>query len=296
MRSFPSALAATILALSLLGAMGCRVRTVETGAQPAKESAQVVDVEKKDYRLEIRPVDVEILASFAPFEGDQLSEILTSTNGKEETEAFFYQDRSTTLAGGAFQGLLPQDKVALGQVWEIEPAAVERFLSVLHPNIRADMNMDGSGAVGALSAVSDKFFEISFRMHAQFLFGEFVWVTPAQFDGRLVVERESQAVRRMELKAPTEHYRNVAFEVYGNDLRTGLGYTPNLGFESGKPVQVEWSDSISREAIHHVFSEHLLPVTKIDWLPLDEALAQAEREDKPILAIVLEGALTDQSC
>ena len=290
------ALVGCVLALTTLGTVGCNVRTVETGGRAAEESTQVVAVKKVAHSIEIRPADVELTTTFSPFEGGDLSEILVSTNGEEATEAYFYQDRSVTLPGQALQGVLPGEKVTLGQLWEIDSAVVESLLSVLHPNVRADMNMDGSGAVGALSAVSDEFFEISFRLHAQFLFGEFVWVTPAQFDGKLVIDRKSRSVRSIELNVATEHYRNVAFEVYGNDLRTGLGFTPGLGFESGKQVNAVWRDSISSEEMQKVFSEHLLPVTKIDWLPLEEALAQGKQEGKPILAIVLEGALTDQSC
>lgn len=287
-----------IILLCLLLLSGCGIKKVSN--KGASRTAHPVSTHSQEqlYHPSVNSdgAGLEVVMNFAPLEGTDLEELFSSKEyGLVENDLAF-EGRLGTVSGDVLAGLLPKEGVELGQAWTIEPSVVEGLLSLLHSNVHADLNIDGAGSVAVLRAVSEDFFEVDFRLHAQFLYGEYIWVTPAQFDGVAIVERENKRIRFLKVEVPTEHYRNIAFEIHGGDWRTGLGFSPQLGMEGGESTNIDWSQELTLEDVRSKLSEQLLSFTRTEWLPLSEALRKGEDLGRPILAIVLEGALTDQSC
>jgi len=207
----------------------------------------------------------------------------------------------------SFRAFLPAGPVELGEPWKLEEARLLPFLRQFHAGATVELHHDfgaglaAHGGYALLRASSARYAEILFRFHGEFRFpgdepGSTVHFTPAQFQGRLVLERARGEVVRFELAVP-ESRANVDINVgIGDAVSADIGRTrlelvggaePELGAERRELPLDEALRRLERE--FYAFAA-------VSWLDLPAALAEARASDKPLHVIALFGSLTDESC
>jgi len=205
--------------------------------------------------------------------------------------------------------LMPDSVQSVGQVWELDEDDVAEMLLQFHPRPSLHVVSRGrragpDGAFALLRAVSATHLEIMFRIHAEFDIAKNVWLTPACFWGRMIVDKQAGTVEYFRLWLPTENYLNVHLTVRESvsgvvDNKRDIVHVEQMELESANrklPDELDWSQSIDMAAAEHQLKKVFYRFENIHWIPWDRALAVAAVEHKPILAIVLWGALDDQSC
>ncbi|HEY2250400.1 MAG TPA: hypothetical protein VGH74_05040 [Planctomycetaceae bacterium] len=224
-----------------------------------------------------------------------------------------------------FSRLLPESVESVGQVWEIDLDSVATILRQFHPQpamhlIALGRRAGPDGAFGVLRGVSATHLDVMFRVHAEFDIGLNVWYTPACFWGRMIVDKKAGTVESFRLWLPTELPLNVHLTVAGSSPRgtrqqpvvfrkiepgdvvgtkRDIVHVDQMELVSANPQlaeEVEWADSIDIDVAQRELKKCFYAFTGINWVPWQTALEAAGQQHKPILAIVLWGALDDQSC
>ena len=202
-----------------------------------------------------------------------------------------------------FHAFLPDEPVAIGELWRIEAEGALTLLRQLHPNPSLDMHInvgDSRGLWACLRAYNDTFADIVFRIHAEFKL-EDGWFTPSQFTGHLVIDRIEEKVAFFEMYVPDgpinfdvnwkkdkdANYRVVAGGFCQMELRVG---TPDL------LENIEFTESILQEAAEHALTLRFYKSQQINWVPPEQVLEMAQTQQKPIHAISIDGPLMDESC
>uniref|UniRef100_A0A4W4GXB2 Uncharacterized protein n=1 Tax=Electrophorus electricus TaxID=8005 RepID=A0A4W4GXB2_ELEEL len=265
---------------------------------------------------------------------------------------------SSTFPASHFRIFLPpKGKGELGEAWWIIPSELNIFtgylpnnryhpptprgkevlihslLSMFHPRPFIKSRFAPQGAVACVRAVSDFYYDIVFRIHAEFQLNEVpdfpFWFTPGQFTGHVSLSKDASHVRAFHLYVPNDRSLNVDMEwLYGasesSSMEVDIGYLPQMELraagpstpsvvydeqgnvidsraEGGEPVQfvfeeIRWSSEISREEAARRLDVTFYPFKKVPYLPFEEAFSRAEAEKKLVHSIVLWGALDDQSC
>lgn len=265
---------------------------------------------------------------------------------------------SSSFSASQFRVFLPpKSKITVGDTWWLIPSELNLFtgylsnnryhpptpagkeilihslLSMFHPRPFIKSRFAPQGAVACIRASNDFYYDIVFRIHAEFQLNDApdfpFWFTPGQFTGNIVLSKDASHVRHFHLYVPNDRALNVDMEwLYGgsegSNMEVDIGYLPQLELRSSGPSTpsiitdeigniVDSQDS-SREPIHFVFEEilwaaelshqeasqrlevTLYPFKKVAYLPFAEAFERAEEENKLVHSIVLWGALDDQSC
>ncbi|CAL9686536.1 unnamed protein product [Knipowitschia caucasica] len=265
---------------------------------------------------------------------------------------------SSTFSASQFRVFLPpKNKVDVGDTWWViasdlniftgylpnnryhppTPRGKEVFihslLSMFHPRPFIKSRFAPQGAVACIRASNDFYFDIHFRIHAEFQLNEVpnfpFWFTPGQFAGNIVLSKDGSHVRHFHLYVPNNRSLNVDMEwLYGSsessNMEVDIGYlpqmellssgpsTPSVIFDeegnildskesSQEPIQfvfedIVWSSEISHEDTVRRMEVTYYPFKKVDYLPFSEAFTRAEAENKLVHSILLWGALDDQSC
>lgn len=283
------------LALALLLLTACRTPSDSTArSTPRAEATRVPS--KPSFALSAQ--ELEVRAGWAPISGlgmEQLAqseaygEVFRDLKVAEPTRRYGQEDLSL---------LLPPDGARLGTVWKLPEREMMRFLSQLHPEPTSLLNIDGGGAYAVLRARSDSHLDVAFRLHAQFVLADNIYLTPAEFAGRVVFAPGEGRVEYLEMRVPADHANNISVEVHRDDSRTGLGFTPEMGLSGGDPsaLEQEWAEQIDINEARLALSRKFFAFQEISWVPLEQALGEAGRQGKPIFAVVIEGVLDDQSC
>jgi hypothetical protein len=208
-----------------------------------------------------------------------------------------------------FAAFLPKDAVQVGDAWTVDRAAVLPFLRQFHPGARAEMH-HGFGAYGGahacLVAQSAQYFEILVRAHAEFLLEAGITYTPAQFEGRLVVERQTGRLTAFQLALPSRN-TNVDVNVPTTSSKSpdgppiesvmaDIGWVPRMELAGGRIPDARWSESIPIEEARSQLARRFYPFTRIGWRPFAEAVQRAHSLDRPLHVVVLFGTLDDESC
>uniref|UniRef100_A0AAR2K5A9 EF-hand domain-containing protein n=1 Tax=Pygocentrus nattereri TaxID=42514 RepID=A0AAR2K5A9_PYGNA len=265
---------------------------------------------------------------------------------------------SSTFSAAQFRAFLPpKGKGELGDTWWIIPSELNIFtgylpnnryhpptprgkevlihnlLSMFHPRPFVKSRFAPQGVVACIRAVSDFYYDIVFRIHAEFQLNEVpnfpFWFTPGQFAGHIVLSKDASHVRDFHLYVPNDKSLNVDMEwLYGasesSSMEVDIGYLPQMELrvagpstpsviydekgnvidrrgEGGEPIQfvfeeINWSSEISREEAASRLEVTFYPFKKVPYLPFTEAFSRAEAEGKLVHSILLWGALDDQSC
>ncbi len=200
----------------------------------------------------------------------------------------------------AFRALLPGHPVTLGEVWKVDDGAVLVFLRQFHPGAAWKSLAKGEvpGTFACLRAVSEDAFEIFLRAHAVFELENDVVYKPAQFEGRLLLERESGALRAFQLELPSRHPNADALRrsTRTQPPRADIGWVPRMELSSGAQPVLQWSHEVPDEEVRLALRRSFYSFAALDWLPLEQAAQRSRETQKPLHLMVLLGALDDDSC
>lgn len=198
-----------------------------------------------------------------------------------------------------FRAFLPTEAVSVGDLWQIEEEGVLELLRQLHskPNLDISINSgDSYGLWACLRAYNDKYAEIVFRIHAEFILrdGRF---TPSQFAGHLVIDRIREKVASFKMYVP-EGVLN--FDVGRNSTRTiDVGFCPRMELRAEiqeTPPNIKFVESITQEDVKRKLLLRFYKSQQINWVSLEEALEMAQAQQKPVHVLSIMGPLADESC
>ena len=198
-----------------------------------------------------------------------------------------------------FHAFLPPTAVSVGDLWKVEEEGVLALLRQLYPKPSLDISMnpgDSYGLWACLRAYNDKYAEIVFRIHAEFILedGRF---TPSQFAGHLVIDRIKEKVASFKMYVP-EGVLN--FDVGRNSTRTiDVGFCPRMELRAETrevAPDIEFVESVTQEEAERKLILRFYKSQQINWVSLEEALEMAPAQGKPVHAISIDGPLADESC
>jgi hypothetical protein len=286
MPSIPPPMPSRTLWLTLLGAIPL----------PAQQAGE----------LELAPCTLELEAKWEP---------MTDTTYGFEKKFAVVRDLAPAAARATytdehFRPFLPPGEVALGVPWRIDAAAALPILRQLHPGAGIGMHHDhGGGGVAAtggfacLSALEADRAEIALRIHAEFLIagdGEPAtssWFTPAQFRGRLAIDRRTGRVTAFRLAVPDSR-ANVDVNVAEDDgVIADIGRVPRLELSGGTFPDAEpgaWR--LAERQVDQILERAFYPFAAIDWLDLAAARRVSLATGRPLHVVALFGSLADESC
>jgi hypothetical protein len=212
-----------------------------------------------------------------------------------------------TYGAELFRPFLPPDPIRLGDVWRIDADAALPFLRQLHPGATTELHHDGGfglaahGAWACLCFLGATHAEVCLRVHAEFrLSGDgrremSSWLTPAQFRGRMVIDRQRNEVVAFELGVPSQS-ANVDINIAEEDGTVAdIGRVPKLEVAGGAWPKTE-GERISEREAERLLARKFYPFAEIDWLDLQTARAESRATGKPLHVLALFGSLTDESC
>jgi hypothetical protein len=191
--------------------------------------------------------------------------------------------------------LLPEGPVEIGAVWSLDAEDVLPFVRQLHATATLEQHHPHSveGARCLLRALSDDYVEVLLRVHPSFpLSQKHSFLTPAQLQGRLLLERRTGRVQSFSLALPPRNSNAVILMSPSADIV----FIPRLELSGGTPPEdILWSEEVPLEQAHEIV-RWSYPFMDIPWLPWSEALDVAEIDEKPLHVVVLFGSLDDESC
>lgn len=207
-----------------------------------------------------------------------------------------------------FRAILPETAVAVGDTWRIDPERVLPFLRQFHAGATAELHHDGGlglgahGAFGCLRALGEGHAEVQFRAHAEFVIagdgrrGVSSWFTPAQFRGRLLIDRRRGEVVAFRLEVPAQS-ANVDLNIAeGDRVVADIGRVPRMELTGGDFPEWTPAASLTEGEADQLLARKFYPFAEITWLDLAPACAESRRSGKPLHVIALFGSLLDESC
>ena len=198
-----------------------------------------------------------------------------------------------------FHAFLPPTAVSVGDLWKLEEVGVLELLRQLYPKPSLNISMNAGDSYGlwaCLRAYNDRYAEIVFRIHAEFLLedGRF---TPSQFTGHLVIDRIQEKVAAFKMFVPED---TINFDVGRNSTRSiDIGFCPRMELhtESQNIVSdTEFVEVIPQEEAEHQLMLRFYKSQQINWVSLEEALEMAPVQQKPVHVVSIDGPLADESC
>ncbi len=205
----------------------------------------------------------------------------------------------------AFEAFLPPKPVEVGDTWEIKEDVIQ-LIRQLHANATLDMHAsDATGCWAMLQASSDRFAEITFRIHADIPLVQ-GFLTFSQFTGRLVINHLNQEIVFFRMYVPDA---TINFDVNWDESNTASpkrgGYITDAGrcrhveLFSGHRVVVDainWNQSMSRAESELELARKFYPAWQINWQPMERAYELARRLKKPIHVVSADGPFKDEAC
>ena len=219
----------------------------------------------------------------------------------------------------AFKAFLPKGSVPVGHVWELDMNEVLPFLRQFHPGATGEMHinpggegsieifgrritlikvgLESEGAFACLRALSPTHAEIVFRIHAEFVLDKEAraYFTPAQFTGRLILNRNNGAIREFWLHLPPRN-TNVDINAFGG---ADMVYVPRMELiaqNAHDESELVWETAITENEAKDLLEASFYKFSEIERLPIEEAVAQAQAENRPIHVVLTWGVFDDESC
>lgn len=216
-----------------------------------------------------------------------------------------------TYAAAELARFLPPGPVAVGDTWPVPREAVIPFLRQFHAGARSELHSTADeGTFACLRAASNEHLEILFRAHAEFQLTPEVVYTPAQFEGRLLLDRAQGLPLALSIALPDRDTNvdvNVAatsddswVDAEGNPVSmtmyADIGWVSRMALTSPAAPAQEWTDSIPDADARLRLARCFYPFAELEWLPFSEAMERAREREKPVLVVLLFGTLDDESC
>ncbi|KAM7375954.1 hypothetical protein PAMP_005708 [Pampus punctatissimus] len=235
---------------------------------------------------------------------------------------------SSSFSASQFRVFLPpKNKVAVGDTWWVIPSELNIFtgylpnnryhpptpkgkevlihslLSMFHPRPFIKSRFAPQGTVACIRASNDFYYDIVFRIHAEFQLNDVpdfpFWFTPGQITGNIVVSKDASHVRYFHLYVPNNRSLNVDMEwLYGasesSNMEVDIGYLPQLELQStgpstpsiimdeegnvidsrsgtSEPIQfifedIDWTSEISQQEAAHRLEVTFYPFKKVNNL------------------------------
>ena len=219
----------------------------------------------------------------------------------------------------AFKAFFPKGSVPVGHVWELDMNEVLPFLRQFHSGATGEMHinpggeaaieifgrrivlikvgLESEGAFACLRALSPTHAEIIFRIHAEFLLDKdaSAYFTPAQFTGRLILNRKDGSIREFWLYLPPRN-TNVDINAFGG---ADMVYVPRMELIAQNAYDqsdIVWETAITENEAKDLLETSFYKFSKIKRHPIEEAVAQAQAENRPIHVVLTWGAFDDESC
>ena len=201
-----------------------------------------------------------------------------------------------------FQVFLPPSTANVGDIWELDPKGILPFLRQFHPGVTTEITVSShrtpksDGAKACLRAISPSYAEIVLRIHAQFVLdAPGVRLLPAQLAGRLVLARKEGGVVEFSLSLPSRN-SNVDVNAF---KAADMAFIPRMELStlaSGSIHDIEWDTNITAEEARKKLATAFYKFAEIEWTPIEKTVELAKVTNRSIHALVLFGALDDESC
>ena len=231
----------------------------------------------------------------------------------ENVELFDLSPHEATreYKGEAFNAFLPASTVAVGNVWELNLDSVIPFLSQFHPGATGKLRHGQKGAFACLRALSPDYADITFRIHAEFTLAtrpnpdwkpgsnerqmDLARFIPSQFTGRLLIDLKTGVICDFSLALPPRN-SNVDINDFGH---ADMVFVPRMELHT-MPTEarddIEWENTITPEEARKALELKFYKFAEINWVPIEEAVAESETTQRPIHVIIAWGPLDDESC
>ncbi len=190
-----------------------------------------------------------------------------------------------------FQVFLPLSTANVGDVWDLEPNGVLRFLRQFHPGATQ------KEAKACLRAISPEYADIVFRIHARFTLNASIdaYLRPAQLIGHLIINRDTGTICQWTLSLPNRN-SNVDMGAFRS---FDIGFVPRMelcSLSETEPKSIDWGTAITMEEVKKKFQDAFYKFFEIAWTPVEDAVERAKALNRPIHAVLLFGVLDDESC
>ena len=212
----------------------------------------------------------------------------------------------------AFKTFLPTSDVKVGDVWRLNSDSVLPFLQQFHPGATMALEQGEEGALACLRAISSDYAEITFRIHADFKLESRAhrkWqsaksserndmhprLIPAQFAGSVFINVKKSTVRAFSLALPARN-SNMDIGAFGGIDMVFVPRMELIATDITDTADITWNRSITEASAHKTLELKFYKFAEIDWRPVNETVELAKSIDHPIHAILVWGALDDESC
>ncbi len=217
----------------------------------------------------------------------------------DELANFTVAEPEKQHATSVFRAFLPDAAVTIGDLWQVKEEGALALLKQLSPNPRFNLEInvgDSHGLWACLRAYNDKFAEIVFRIHAEFVLNEGRF-TPSQFKGHLLIDRMNGKVAAFKMSVPQGV---LNFDVGWNKIGAiDVGFCPQIELRTETQAvlsNTETVESITQEEAEREMILRFYKSEQINWVSLEEALEMTQAQQKPVHAISIDGPLADEAC
>ncbi len=218
----------------------------------------------------------------------------------------------------AFRVFFPKESFTVGNLWKLDVKKVIPFLRQFHPGATAEMHnnpgtgfvievfgmtlfrsntFESEGAYACIRAVSPTYAEIVFRIHAEFLLDRdaSAYFTPAQFTGRLILNRKYGTIREFWLYLPSRN-TNVDINAYGSADMVFVPRMELVGRNTQDQRDIVWKIAITEKEAKDLLETAFYKFSEIERYPIEDVVAQAQAKKRPIHVVLTWGAFDDESC
>ena len=256
------------------------------------------------------PASLEVHAHWDPIADSTYN---LHKDSPENTELFDLSPHEPVreYKGDAFSAFLPSSTVAVGDVWELNLYSVIPFLSQFHPGATGKLRHGQEGAFACLRARSLDYADITLRIHAEFTLATrpnpdwkpgsnerqvyLARFIPSQYAGRLLINLKTGVICDFSLALPPRN-SNVDINDFGYADMVFVPRMELFATPTKTPDNIEWKDAITSEEARKKLALKLYKFAEINWLPLEAAVAESEKTQRPIHAVLTWGPLDDESC
>ena len=218
----------------------------------------------------------------------------------------------------AFRVFFPKERFTVGHLWKLDVKKIIPFLRQFHPGATAEMHnnpgteyileffgltlfrsssFESEGAYACIRAVSPTYAEIVFRIHAEFLLDREAgaYFTPAQFTGRLILNRKYGTIREFWLYLPSRN-TNVDINAYGSADMVFVPRMELVGRNTQDQRDIVWKTAITEKEAKDLLETAFYKFSEIERYPIEDVVAQAQAKKRPIHVVLTWGAFDAESC